>query len=356
MAAADGRKNPALIDRLRAEPQAFDPLQALLVLERYAAEVGAARAGGDTPVGGDGPPRDEVVSFATETSLAFPVSELSGLVERPGAAPLIEVAFIGLHGPSGVLPPAYSELVLTRDRDKDTALASWLDIFAHRSTSFFLRASRKYRLAAQDDGAREGVANRVPSDLGIGGFLDAVLGLATGGLKGRLSPPHAALRFYGGAFAGQPRSAAVLEAVLSDYFGEKISVETFVPRWHRLDESEQTRMTSTGFCRLGEEAVIGSRVMRPEAAFRIRLGPLTYPRFRSFMPDRENLRQLIHLARLFAGEALYFDVQVVLAKDAVPPLQLDGENARLGWNTWSMASAPVADVDDALLSCDTVPG
>ena len=37
MASPDGREDPPLIERLREEPEAFDALAAILVLERHAA-------------------------------------------------------------------------------------------------------------------------------------------------------------------------------------------------------------------------------------------------------------------------------------------------------------------------------
>jgi type VI secretion system protein ImpH len=358
MPTADGREDPALIERLRQEPQAFDPLQALLILERYAAfEEAAGRSERASPVGRDAHPAREVVRFVAETAMAFPASDLTSYREESGAQPVLGVSFMGMHGPSGVMPYFYSELILTRIREKDTALAAFLDLFLHRAASFFLRAWTKYRLTAQtppDDTARD----LLPAEAGISGLIDAIIGFGTGGLIGRLAPPQTALRFYAGALAGNPRSAVVLEAVLSDYFSESIHVDTFSPHWHRLPVSEQTRLVPTGYCRLGDEAVIGEKIMRPEGAYRIELGPLSYARFRMFLPDREPLRHLVHFARLFTGEALYFDVRLSLRKQDVPLLKLGdwggGDGPRLGWNTWASNLAAVEDKNDTLLSCDRV--
>jgi type VI secretion system protein ImpH len=358
MPAADGREDAPLIERLRQEPQAFDPLQALLILERYAAALETSgRAEHAAPVGRDAHPAREVVRFVAETAMAFPASELTSYREDGSGPPALGVSFIGLHGPSGVLPYFYSELILARLREKDTALAAFFDLFLHRATSFFLRAWTKYRLTAQtppDEAAR----NLLPAEAGISGLIDAVIGFGTDGLVGRLAPPQAALRFYAGAIGGNPRSAVVLEAILSDYFGERIRVETFAPHWHRLPESERTKLVPTGYCRLGDEAVIGERIMRPEGAYRVELGPLTYRRFRMFLPDRDPMRHLVHFARLFTGEALYFDVRLSLRKDEVPPLRLGdwggGDGPRLGWNTWASNLPAVEDKNDTLLSCDRV--
>jgi type VI secretion system protein ImpH len=358
MPGADRREDAPLIEHLRQEPQAFDPLQALLILERHAAtEAAADRSGHAAPVGRDAHPAREVVRFAADPVMAFPASDLTGYREEGNGPPTLGVAFIGLHGASGVMPSFYSELILARIREKDVALAAFFDLFLHRATSFFMRAWTKYRLSAQtppDETARD----LLPAEAGISGLIDAVIGFGTGGLIGRLAPPQAALRFYAGALSGNPRSAVVLEAILSDYFGERIRVDTFAPHWLRLPLSERTRLVPTGFCRLGDEAVIGEKIMRPEGAYRIELGPLTYRRFRMFLPDRQPVRHLMHFARLFTGEALYFDVRLSLRKEDVPPLKLGdwggGDGPRLGWNTWISNLPAVEDKADTLLSCDRV--
>jgi type VI secretion system protein ImpH len=358
MSSPDRREDAPLIERLRQEPQAFDPLQALLIFERHAAaEAAADRSGQAAPVGRDAHPGNEVVRFTGDAVMAFPASDLIGYREDGNGPPTMAVAFMGMYGPSGVMPNFYSELILARLREKDVALATFYDLFLHRATSFFLRAWTKYRLSAQtppDETARD----LLPAEAGISGLIDAVIGFGTGGLIGRLAPPQAAFRFYAGALAGNPRSAVVLEAMLSDYFGERISVETFAPHWLRLPESERTKLVPAGFCRLGDEAVIGEKIMRPEGAYRIELGPLSYQRFRMFLPDRDPLRRLVHFARLFTGESLFFDVRLSLSKDDVPPLKLGdwggGDGPRLGWNTWVSSLPAVEDKKDTLLSCDRV--
>jgi type VI secretion system protein ImpH len=215
-----------------------------------------------------------------------------------------------------------------------------------------VRAWKKYRLAAQAQ--RPDTGSPIQLSDGILGFLDALIGFGTGHLRGRLSPPHEILRFYAGAYSGHPRSAAVLESVLSDYFGEPIVIDTFRGRWEPLAESERTQLVPHGYCRLGGEALIGARILRPEGSFRITLGPLSYERFRAFLPDGRWLGELVHLARLFVGEALYFDVQPSLRKEDVPELRLalqpGGDGPRLGWNTWLVTTTPPTDRDDTVLA------
>jgi len=353
MASPDGREDPPLIEVLRQSPQRFEFFQAVLLLEQYAMrQEDSGRVAAAAPVGETADPAHDAVRFASVRSLAFPANETASLKEEPGKAPELATAVIGLLGHTGVLPQHYSETVLMRLRDHDEGLAAFLDAITQRTVSLFVRAFKKYRLAAQAQ--RPDTGSPIKMSNGILGLIDALIGFGTAGMRARLSPPHEILRFYAGAYSGNPQSAAVLEAVLSDYFGEPIAVDTFRGRWEPLAESERTRLVPDGYCRLGEEALIGAQILRPEGGFRITLGPLSYERFRAFLPDGQWLGELVHLARLFVGEALYFDVQPSLRKDEVPELQLapkgDGDGPRLGWNTWLISVPPATDRDDAVLA------
>src|SRR4029077_1035792 len=63
--------------------------------------------------------------------------------------PLMTVAFMGLTGPSGMLPRHYTELLIRLEKEEKgperCALRDWFDLFNHRIISLFYRAWEKYR-------------------------------------------------------------------------------------------------------------------------------------------------------------------------------------------------------------------
>ncbi|MFL5581969.1 MAG: type VI secretion system baseplate subunit TssG, partial [Gemmatimonadaceae bacterium] len=227
----------ALRALLRAEPWSFDFFKAVHLLERLHED----RA----PVGGFADPAAEVVRFKAHTDPSFPASEIQALeaerVRRPGRAsramtaadveagethpearPLeMTVNFMGLTGPQGVLPLAYSQHVAARVRVGDRALRDFLDIFNHRLVSLFYRGWLRSHLAASFEAARDGdpsaSSGQVARDR-ITPRLHDLAGLGSAELEQRLAVPAQAVVFYAGLLAMQSRPAAALEQMLRDYF------------------------------------------------------------------------------------------------------------------------------------------
>src|SRR5262249_21641771 len=132
-----------LEDWLYQEPFAFDFFQAVRLLERLQLDRKA--------VGRGGPPNQEVVRMRAHLSLAFPPSSIYDLepVDEKIRVPRLTVSFLGIYGPSGMLPRHYTELLLKIDKEgkgaEKDSLRDWLDLFDHRFVSLFYRAWEKYR-------------------------------------------------------------------------------------------------------------------------------------------------------------------------------------------------------------------
>jgi type VI secretion system protein ImpH len=321
------------------------------------------------PLGEAGPPSAEVVRVRAHLSLNFPPSAIYDL-ERPAAAdaaPVMTVAFLGLTGPSGVLPRHYTELLLRMARDakgpEKHALRDWLDLFNHRLISLFYRAWEKYRFYIPYE--RRDYARGEPDPFTQALF--SLVGLGLPALRGRLRvavpgegqervlarTDDLALLRYAGLFAHRPRCAVALEALLRDHFGVGAEVRQFRGQWLLLDADNQSRLGGPGGA-LGVNAVAGERVWDVQGKFRVRLGPLRYAEFDALLPDRSPLPArkgfflLGQLVRLYAGPEFDFDVQLVLRAEDVPACRLGGEGGgRLGWNTWVRTGPLPHDAEDA---------
>ena len=363
MAAKGGRSPHNLIEALGKKPHRFGFFQAVRVLEQLGRRQGRdPRFETLRAVGEDADPKREAVRFTAVQSLAFPTSEIGAFRESksdpdakgPPGPPKLSVGFMGLTGPSGVLPQQFTETLIRSVRAKSVSLRDFLDLFNHRTISLFYRAWEKYRLPPSYE--RGGAGGKDP----ISATLYDLIGLGSGHLRERLTVNDEAFVHYSGHLSHGPKSAAGLESMLSDYFERPVEIEQFKGRWMNLAVDEQTSMPGlhdmeSCFCQLGVNAVVGDRVWDVQGSFRIRLGPLSYPQFARFMPSGEDLKKLAELTRLYIGPGLSVDVQLTLAKDEVPECQLlsEGDGApRLGWNTWIKQAPYRHDVDDAVYLLD----
>jgi type VI secretion system protein ImpH len=335
MATPGGRTDPPLRTRLDREPFRYGFFQAVRLLQRFA--LPRAR------VGHDGPPREEVVRFGAEASLAFPASEILSLEPAAEAGPArMLVRFMGLTGPQGALPRHYTALVIERLRRRDTTLAEFLDLVNHRLVSLFYRAWEKYRphLGIEPE-----------ADDPLSRYLFSLFGLGTRGLRRRLAVPDRALLFYSGLLAQQPRSATALAALLGDYFGGvPVRIDQFIGQWLALDpESLSSLRPFGGNNRLGVDAVVGSRVWHTQSRFRVVLGPMAYGRFAAFLPSGPASREVRELVRFFVGLEFDYEFRLVLRHDDIPPCRLGStgpEATRLGWSTWLTSRPRGTDADD----------
>src|SRR6202040_296448 len=116
-------------------------------------------------------------------SLNFPPSQIYEVQKQPDAPPLMTVTFMGLTGPSGILPRHYTEMLIRLDRESRTAeryiLRNWLDLFNHRLVSLFYRAWEKYRFPISYERSQLDDPLKVP-DLATQGVYSLV-GLGTTG-------------------------------------------------------------------------------------------------------------------------------------------------------------------------------
>jgi type VI secretion system protein ImpH len=381
MATARGAPPTSVSDRtleawLFQEGYVFDFFQAVRVLERLAPERSL--------VGGANAPSAETVRFRSRLSLDFPPSAIYEIA-RPTPdfpVPAMTVAFMGLTGPSGVLPRHYTELLLRLEREakghEKHALRDWLDQFNHRLISLFYRAWDKYRFYRAFE--RREFANREPDPFTL--CLFSLMGLGTPSLRERLritrrgsatepqgrDQPHAhvlgriedlSLLRYSGFFAHRPRNAVSLQALLSAYLRLPVEVVQFQGQWLRLEAANCTSLGSQARNNaMGMNVIVGDRVWDVQSKIRVRLGPLTYEQFEAFLPDptgvpeRKALFLLAQLVRLYVGPEMDAEFQLVLRKEEVPSCSFGpakaGIGSRLGWNTWSRRKPKNHDAEEAV--------
>lgn len=343
MAAACGPESAALIspevsERLRKDPWSFEFFQAVRLLESIHPDR--------EPVGRFSVPSREIAKFRAYPSTVFPASEIQSLKDSAGGQADLEVNFMGLFGPIGVLPLYYTELIAERARIRDTALIDFLNIFNHRMISLFYRAWEKYRFpVAYGRGDIDQVGHRLMDFIGLG----------TPGLESRQKVADEALIHYAGLLSQQPRCSANLETLLADYFEIPVEVEQFVGAWYKLDESTQFCMEDSGDVseQLGLGAVVGDEVWDTQGRVRIKLGPLRIERYLDFLPSGTAYAPLRAMVNFYGGAEVDFEAQLILDHRDVPPCEIGAEGATaptLGWLTWARTAPTDRDPGETVLS------
>lgn len=342
--------NVVLLERaLRDGPHGFRFFAAVRALERLRPDR--------EPVGGFVDPDDEVARFGVPASLAFPASEIQELElgEDDDDAPArMQVNFMGLTGPSGLLPYAYTQLLIERERERDTAAIAFFDIFHHRIISLFYRAWEKHRFDVRyERSARTAPppGERWRSDPLTEHLLDlAGVGpeLGAGTDRTRRYP----LAWYMGLLAPQQRPAVALEQMLCDYFGVPAKVEQFIGGWYTVARHDRCELDDgTPSSRLGLGALVGDEIFDAQSRVRIRLGPLTREQYDAFLPDGSAFAALRRLAKLFSHDQFEFELQLVLKQEEVPGVRLGTppSEQRLGWTTWAVSRPRREDADETVL-------
>ena len=332
------RFEPAVIERLFAQPQRFQYFQAVRLLELWFKRHGRIGAGAVA----------RHLRFENSTRLSFPASELEAMrADPPEAAPgraapdaegmprlqyiRITPAFMGLLGGSGALPAHYTERIAGQVlHEKDDSARAFLDTFSNRSLALFYEAWRKYRLELKYQIE------------GRDGFLPLLLSLAGLGpqaLRQRfVDDSHGELLdesigYFGTSIRHKPASAVQIARVLSEYFGEQVKAEQFVGRWYDVPEEQQSRL-GFGAALLGAGAMAGTRVWQRDLCMRIVVGPLRRARFDAFLPGGKAARALASMLSMMTGVTLEYEIQLVLHGEDVRGTALDEGAGRLGWDSF----------------------
>lgn len=285
---------------------------------------------------------DDPIRLAQEPAMTFESASLTAFEPGRDSKPhRLAVRFFGLLGPNGPLPLHLTEYVLARQRDKhDRTFARFLDVFHHRMLSLFYRAWANNEPTVNMD--------RPESDR-FSVYVGSLAGLGMAALRKRDDISDQTKFYYCGRLSCQTKCAEGLQALVTDYFDLPAEVEEFVGEWMGLPPNHICRLgTDRANGTLGRTVIVGSRVWGCQHKFRLCLGPLSYADYESFLPAGDRIRRLVTLVRNYIGDELAWEVKLVLRREEVPPVRLDG-HSRLGWTTWLGERSGQADADDLIL-------
>jgi type VI secretion system protein ImpH len=344
---AEVTPEPTAFERLVDDPEAFGFDAALRLLLHRAVAVAPADAD-----------LAEAARFATRPGLGYARSDILAVELAAEGPPKVTLGLLGMTGVAGVMPRRYSE---DAARENGTALHEFTDMLAHRMLADLGHAGMKYRLDRAVETAR---ITGDPHDAPHVRALLAMAGFGEPGAVERLPFGTDALLHYAGLFAMRPRSAERLAALATDFLGLPVEVVEFKGAWLPIEPEQRSRLPvgreARIFCCLGRDAAVGTRAWDPQARVVLRIGPLDLTGFEALLPNRPALVAFVGLVRAYLGYEVGFGVNLVLAAEEVPKLELAAKRkpgALLGWNTWlGRGKGYVArgDAEDARFAAEMV--
>lgn len=318
-------------DRFCQTPQAFHIFQALRILEaRFA----------DAPrLGESKRPLEDRVRLGQEAEMAFERTTIRSFTP-PGAGPgVLTNRFFGLFGPNGPLPTHLTEYA--RDRavnGRDPTFLAFANMLTHRMMSLLYRSWTTGQPSASYD---RGAGGRFE------GKVAAIAGVMGKGLRDRDAMPDAARSHFAAYLSAGPRHAEGLVAMVQAFFRAPVSLQQFVGSWLDLEPGDRWQLGAAAG--LGRATSIGTRVWSRSAKFRLRIGPLSLTDYQRLLPGSASVARLTSIVRAYVGDALDWDVNLVLRGDQVPRAVLGGDT-RLGQTSWIGRRDPSRLADDLFLS------
>jgi type VI secretion system protein ImpH len=333
MATGDGPGADYLthFQRLIEKPESHHIFLALRIIEAQYAQ--------SPQMGRSRRPREDAVRLGQEARMAFPPSTIRAFKAPDGSKPgeLIN-RFFGFFGPHGPLPSHLTEFARERQiNNRDPSFVAFANMLTHRLMGLLYRAWVTGQPAVDLD---RGAGSQFES------HIAALAGLHGDGLRNRDAMPDMAKRFFAGQMSSGSKNAEGLIAILSGFFGAPFKMQEFVGSWLDLEPDDRWELGAAGG--LGQSTSIGTRVWSRTAKFRLIVGPVSLEDYERLLPGGASMNKMASVVRGYLGDALDWDVNIILKADEVPSATLGGDT-RLGQTSWIGERAGTKDADDLFL-------
>jgi type VI secretion system protein ImpH len=323
--------NFALKNTLREKTFQFDFHQAVELLEQMQPHALSIGEGHD--------PNREALCIKARVSLSPSGSEIHSFSppRADSSQPILWVNFMSIAGVYGPLPTPYTELLLDRTRQNDTAFRDFLDIFNHRFASLWHRLKKKTFIS---------FSHKDPRNTDIGKSLLSITGLLNQSYRDLLFVSDRSLLSYHDLFWKKTRSSYGLIKIISQHFHLPITLEQYQGGWEIAPESELTRLgvQKGQYQALGQSTILGSKLWNQAAGIRIDIGPMTWNQMSHFLPIEikndggkiitgRDFKTLKDLITFYIGFDYRIKIRLMVHPFNVKPLRLNRQFS-LGHNSW----------------------
>lgn len=279
-------------------------------------------------------PKDEVVLFKSNASIAFPASDLASLTRDDGGQFTLTTSFLGFSGSQSPLPGYYLDRMARESAQNEEGLKDFLDVFSHRWTQFVYHAWRKYRYHVRfRNGGTDAFSQRMYS----------LVGLGNQSVRDMLAINHSKMLAYAGILATPGRSPDVICNLISHCFDlPDVTIESWQLRRVVIDPRQQNQLGVrhlkyktaghvVGRSVIGVNFTLGRHVLDRSGKFLLRIGSLSMSRYLSFLPGGDNHQALTTFMSFLLRDQLAWDLRLDLAPEQAQGMRLgDRSRACLG--------------------------
>lgn len=301
MGTAARGKHPALIQDLLEHAPAYEFYQALQLVETDASGSRPSLAG----VTGQ-------MRLRPATELSFPAGDIRRCSLDEQGRLDFELNFSGLYGVDAPLPHYFLDMVAEGD-DPGLVLRAFLDVFNQRLYQLHYLGWKKFHCHGQQE--QSSLYSR---------YLKALGGADT--------QPVSESFAYAGLIGSRVKNSQGLSGLLEDYLQMPVGLCQYAPCWVRLEGLPA--LGGREELALGENVLLGDRVLDLSRKILIRIGPVSLTAARTLLPGQQGAKELGQLIRQYLDPTIQFDIDLEIRPESGTAAQLGASEVILGWTSW----------------------
>ena len=274
-------------------------------------------------------------SIKHEYSIAFPCTAY----RKNEHADSLFIKTLGLINHTGIIPFHYLETIINLKHQQKHALGEFFDLFLARLINHSYSAWLKNRPIRQHRNNSNPYYHKV---------IKSLIGSNTSNTQTHQFSVQQFSRLYTSA----TKNCACLESIITLYTQKRARVEENVGQWIEIDQSQKNpigseqKQPALG----GLNYRIGTQLWDRQRHIRIHIGPLNLVELHQYLHNQAFISQLHQQIRSYLPQPLTYDIQFIIAKDNIKPIQIGNTNkASLGFTTWLYSKPLSRDQNNIIL-------
>lgn len=269
--------------------------------------------------------------------ISFPAADLRFARINDQGRIELDINFMGFYGVDSPLPHYFIDLAAGKE-DVNGGFRAFLDIFNRRVYELLFKAWQKHHPSLFNQ--KDHINNRYLAALaGNMQVTDSTSNLSFAGLVGN-----------------RIKNDIGLTGMVTNFLGNMpTTVKQFVGTWITLNQ-ETIIGDSKKPLSLGENVLLGNRVLDVSRKIEVELGPMSAERATRLLPGETETIQLGELIRSYLPPTAVFDIILIVRPEKTKSQKLGANDLMLGWNTclgrWQDGMGKIRIPDTGLFTAD----